>query len=68
MRRVRGKVSQLQSLVRGVIARGEAHCALEETEALQDPSKSLRNRGVSEAEIVWISCMEDLSVLPKMKN
>ena len=51
MRRVRGKVSQIQSLVRGVIARGEAHCALEETEALQELSTWLRNRGVSEAEI-----------------
>ena len=51
VRRVRGKVSQIQSLVRGVIARGEAHCALEEVEAIQDLSTWLRDRGVSEAEI-----------------
>ena len=51
VRRVRGKVSQIQSLVRGIIARGEAHYALEEAEALQDLSTWLRNRGVSKAEI-----------------
>ena len=49
VRRVRGKVSQIQSLVRGVIARGEVHWALE-AEALQDLS-TWCNRGVSEAEI-----------------
>ena len=51
VRRVRGKVSQIQSLVRLVIARGKAHCALEEAEALEDLSTLLRNRWVSEAEI-----------------
>ena len=45
-RRLCGKISQIQSLLWGVIARGEVHYAREEAEAIPDLSTWLDNRGV----------------------